>query len=239
VPELDERERLLMEKEVLGFYLSSHPLAEYQQQLTSFCSHTTEQLANLNHREEVIVGGMLSAIKLSHTRNSKPGTPSKFANFDLEDMEGAVRCILWPDDFERYGHLVEADAVLVARGVVDKSRGDEPNLIVNELVPLDQLDTKYMSGLRVRVDARTHAADTLPRLREIVRGYPGSCELQLLLVLEDGTQVHLRSQRLRIEVTAELRSRLDDLLGPGNYRLLTNPPKPGRASREPVAAGRR
>ncbi len=239
VPELDERERLLMEKEVLGFYLSSHPLAEYQQQLTSFCSHTTKQLANLKHREEVIVGGMLSAIKLSHTRNSKPGTPSKFANFDLEDMEGAVRCILWPDDFERYGHLVEADAVLVARGVVDKSRGDEPNLIVNELVPLDQLDTKYMSGLRVRVDARTHAADTLPRLREIVRGYPGSCELQLLLVLEDGTQVHLRSQRLRIEVTAELRSRLDDLLGPGNYRLLTNPPKPGRASREPVAAGRR
>jgi DNA polymerase III subunit alpha len=144
----------------------------------------------LKHREEVILGGMLAAIKLSHTRNSRPGAPTKFANFDLEDMEGAVRCILWPDDFEKLGHLVEADAVLIVRGVVDKSRGDEANLVVNELVPLDQLDARYMTGIRIRIDVRFHPAETLVKLREILRGYPGPCEVQLVLSLEDGSQVH-------------------------------------------------
>ncbi len=239
VPEFEERERLAMEKEVLGFYLTSHPLAEYEPTMATYRSHTTKDLIDLKHREEVILGGMLSSIKLSHTRNSRPGNPTKFANFDLEDMEGAVRCILWPDEFEKMGQLVEADAVLIARGVVDKSRGDEPNLVVNELVPLDQLDARYMTGIRIRIDIRFHPAETLVKLREILRGYPGPCEVQLVLGLEDGTQVHLRAQRLRVEVTGELRARLDDLLGSGNYRLVTSPPKPGKGSREIAGAGSR
>ena len=95
IPELDERERLLMEKEVLGFYLSSHPLAEHQQNLLSYCSHTTSNVTQLRDRAEVTLGGMLSAIKHARTRRGE-----KYANFDLEDMHGSIRCIVWPDRFE-------------------------------------------------------------------------------------------------------------------------------------------
>jgi DNA polymerase III subunit alpha len=240
VPELDDRERLLMEKEVLGFYLTSHPLAEYETTLATYRSHTTGEISELRHRDEVILGGMLSAIKFSHTRSARPGQPTRFANFDLEDKDGTIRCILWPDDFEKFGPLVQADAVLVVRGAVDRSRGDEANLVVNELIPLDQLDARYTTGIRIRLDARHHDQGTLIKIREIVRGYPGTCELQMVLVLEDGSQVVLRSQRVQIDVTSELRTRLDDLLGPGNYRLMTAAPKPVRAgSREPSAAGYR
>ncbi len=246
IPEMDERERLSMEKEVLGFYLSSHPLAEYQKMLAMFCSHTTANVSDMPHRSEVILGGMLGAIKLAHVRKIRPGTTAtKYANFDLEDMHGAVRCILWPDDFLKYGELVKPDAILLVRGVVDKRGGDEANLIVNELIPMDQLDSRYTSGVVIRIDQRVHGSDVLPKIREIVRGYPGDRELELLLSLDDGSRVHLKAQRLQLEITPELRRRVEDLLGAGSYQLITTPPKPasgsgnGNGQRRPAGAPRR
>jgi len=224
--EWEEREKLAKEKEVLGFYLSSHPLAEYEEKLKNFCSHTITQLSGLTHRTEVLIGGLVSSIKYSHTRNPKPGQPSKFANFDLEDMSSAIRCIVWPDDFLAYDELIQQDAVLVARGAVDKSRGDEPNLVVNELIRIDDLDAKYTIGIRVRLDFEKQGIEILPRFREILRGYPGRCNLEIVVSMDDGSTVRLKSQNTSVDVTPQLRTRIDDLLGPGNYRLLTEPPKP-------------
>jgi DNA polymerase-3 subunit alpha len=241
LPEWDEREKLLMEKEVLGFFLSSHPLEEYRETLATYCSHTTAELANLPDRTEVMLGGMLSAIKLSHVRKSRPGSnATRFANFDLEDLDGAVRCILWPDDFVQFGELVQADAVLVVRGVVDRrGGGDEVNLIVNELLPLDQLDGRFTQGVAVRIQEELHGEKGLTQLREILRGYPGSCEVQLVLCLSDGSRVQLKSGNLRIDVGAELRRRVDELLGPGNLRLLTSHGQSNGPRRTPPRNGSR
>ena len=244
VPEFEERQRLAMEKEVLGFYLSSHPLAEHEKTLATYCSHTTTSLTDVPHREEVILGGMISAIKFAHIRKVRPGsTATKYANFDLEDMHGAIRCILWPDDFLKCGEFVQPDAIVLAQGVVDRRGGDEANLIVNELTPLDQLDARYTRGVVIRIDQQRHGNEILPKVREIVRGYPGSRDLELLLVLEDGTRVHLKSQGLSVEIDPQLRSRVDDLLGPGCFQLVTSPPKPangnGNRQRRTPATARR
>ncbi len=207
IPEIEERERLAMEKEVLGFYLTSHPLAEYQKALSTFCSHTTLSLSEMPHRSEVIVGGMIGSIKMAHVRKVRPGaTATKYANFDLEDMHGVVRCILWPDDFLKCGELVKPDAILLIRGVVDKRGGDEANLVCNELIPMDQLDARYTSGVVIRIDQKLHGEDVLAKVKEIVRGYPGNRDLELLLNLEDGSRVHLKSQRMKLEITPELQT---------------------------------
>ncbi len=231
VPEIEERERLMMEKEVLGFYLSSHPLAEYEKTLATFCSHTTTEIAHLPDRAEVIMGGMLSAIKASHIRKVRPGaTATKYANFDLEDVAGSIRCILWPDDYLKFGHLVQHDAILVARGVIDRRGGDEANMIVNELIPLDELSSRYTSGIIIRVDQGKHGASMLPKVKEIVRGYPGNRVLQLMLCLDDGSRVHLKSNAIQVEINSELRQRVDDLLGSGHWQLITSPPKPAASN---------
>ena len=76
----------MMQKEVLGFYRSSHPLAEYAAKLSQFCNHTTADIPDVPERGEVILGGMLSAIKFAHVKKARPGsTATKYANFDLED----------------------------------------------------------------------------------------------------------------------------------------------------------
>jgi len=233
IPELEERERLLMEREVLGFYRTSHPLAEYERKLAQFCSHTTGNLTSIPDKTEVILGGMLSAIKFSHVKKTRAGsTATKYANFDLEDKDGAIRCIVWPDEFVKYGELVQPDAVLVARGVVDRrGGGDDPNLIVNELIPLDQMDSRYTSGMIISIDEHSSDAETLKHIHEIVRGYPGKRDLFLLVSLEDGCRVRLKSNKVRVDITPELRSRVDDLLGPGHFELITSRPTPSNENR--------
>ena len=243
IPETPERERLIAEKEVLGFYLSAHPLAEHEKTLRTYCSHMTTMLSGVQDRSEVILGGIISSIKLANTKNGKPGAPTKYANFDLEDLDGVIRSIAWPDTYANFGHLIQPDSIVVIRGVLDRRGGEEANLIVNEAIPLDELDSRYTSGLVIRVHETEHGPDALGKVREILRAYPGNSELQLALVLETGARLYLKSHRVRIEITKELRDRLDDFLGPGNYQLLINPPKPqansgGRRYPQKQGAGR-
>lgn len=229
IPELPEKERLQGEKDVLGFYLSAHPLSEHETALRNLTSHTTVSLRQVSDRAEVIVGGMISSIKLAHTRNPKPGAPSKYANFDLEDLDGAVRCILWPDGFEQMGHFVEPDAVVLIRGTVDRrGGGDEANLICNEITPLHEADTKYTTGIRIHIDEQKHGPEHIDRVREILRGYPGSREVLFMVRLDSGEVVHLKSGQQKVDIDRQLRDRLDDLLGPNSHRLMIAPPKPAK-----------
>ncbi|MCA9187902.1 MAG: hypothetical protein KDA99_19880, partial [Planctomycetales bacterium] len=92
------------------------------------------------------------------------------------------------------------------------------------LLPLDQLDAKFTRGLVVRVSEAEHGERGLEQLYEIVRGYPGSGEFQLVLQLADGSRVVMTSGKVRIDVNAEVRQRIDDLLGPGNLKILTATP---------------
>jgi len=227
VPPWTDKQKLLAEKEVLGFYLESHPMAEYESKLKAFRSHTTDQLMDVKERSEVLIGGMIGSIKFAHTKNGKLGAPSKYANFDLEDMQGVVRCILWPRQFAEQGEAVQPDAVVLARGVCDRrGGGDEVNLVINELIPLNQLDSKYTRGIRIELDERNHDDETLNRLREIIRGYPGYHDLLFSLRIDSGEIVHVKSGKYQVQVTPEMRNRLDDLLGTGAYRLMMSRPSP-------------
>ena len=224
VPDWDKRDTLSKEKEVLGFYLSSHPLAEHEQKLATHCSHTSSEAAGLKSRSDVTLGGILSAVKFSHTKNSRPGSPSRYATFDLEDTAGTIRCIIWPDQLVNYTHLIEQDKIVVARGTIDKRPGsDEANLIVSEVIAIGDLDASCTRGVAIRVD-EGHGEGKLKQLHEILRGYPGNCKLQLVICLSDGSRVPCDCDKLRLAVDDEMLARVDRLLGPGNLRLLTATP---------------
>jgi DNA polymerase-3 subunit alpha len=230
LPEFGEKEMLAMEKEVLGFYLTSHPLAPQEQTLRAFCTHNTTQLPSLEARTEVLVGGMLAALKFSHTKNPRPGsTHTKYAMWDLEDLDGIVRCIIWPEQFAEFGNMVKADAILAVRGSIDRRPGaEEINLIVNELIPLEELSTRFSNSVMIRVRENDQNGDVLATLREIVRGYPGNKPLRLRLELNDGGVVTLDCDKSRVTIDPELRRRVEELLGPGSFRLTAAPPRPAQ-----------
>ena len=77
---------------------------------------------------------------------------------------------------------------------------DAVEAMVNELIPLEDLQARYTKGIRITVDEQEHGEKALERLREIVRGYPGKCELQLALQLADGCKVYCRCDEVRVEL---------------------------------------
>ncbi len=233
LPEWEQKDRLAKEKEVLGFYLSSHPLAEHAKKLQAYCSHTTVEAAALKSRSEVMLGGMIASIKHSHTKNPKPGSPSHYAMFDLEDTEGIMRCICWPEQFAQFGELIQAETICVLRGAIDKRAGsEEANLIINELIPIGDLEARYTRGIRVRVVEESHGVKKLEMLHEVLRGYPGEVPFELLLCLADGRKISCRCDTFRIANNAEMRNRVEELLGAENFRLVTNKPAMGNGSRD-------
>jgi len=224
-----DKEALVNEKEVLGFYWSSHPLAEYSRKFEMCCTHRTSTLKAVKDKTEVTLGGMVASIKLAHTRKARAGsTHTKYANFDLEDMDGGIRCIMWPEDYAKMGEQLKADAVYLVSGRIDRRGSDqeEANLIVNELVPIEEVETRYARGVVVRVDEQQHDEQKLHILKEIVGGYPGNCEFRIMLVLADGRQIALKSNK-GVDLSPEMRTRIDELLGSGNFELLLKRPANG------------
>jgi DNA polymerase-3 subunit alpha len=224
IPEWDDKEKLAYEKEVLGFYLSSHPLKHYADQFQTFASHTTVAAVLLPDRKEVVLGGMLGAIKLTQTKNPKPDRPSQYAMFDLEDVDGMIRCIIWPEQYATYSQLVKAESVVIAVGKIDKSRSqadDDANFIIDRLLTLEEAQTQMTRGVTITVP-ESRGEDTLRTLYEIVRGYPGSSELELHLRFDNG---HLALMKCKTGVTLnpEMRRRVTELLGEENYRLIAAP----------------
>src|SRR5690606_36723897 len=123
----------------------------------------------------VMIGGMLAALKFSHTKAPRAGsTNTKYVMFDLEDLDGMVRTIMWPEQFALYGHHAKPDAVVVCRGKVDRRPGsEETNFIVDEMLSLDELESRYTSGIMIRVLVEQHRRHGFERLHVILRGYPG------------------------------------------------------------------
>ncbi len=240
--EWDERQMMASEKEVLGYYPSCHPLTAYEKTFATICTHAIRDLSSAERRCEVTVGGVISALKYSHTKNLRPGqTQTKYVMFDLEDMQGHVRCIMWPDQFATFGELVKPDAIMVLRGVVDRRAGsDETNLIINELTPPEEMTRRCTTGVKIRLDEQQHGVENIEQLYEILRRYPGNCSVELLLALSDGTQVHCECDDVRIDIDAELRDRVAALLGSGNLRPITSTPRVvtsnGNGRRQPAAA---
>jgi DNA polymerase III subunit alpha len=226
-PEWPEREKLAKEKEVVGCYLSSHPLAEHQKTLAGCCTHTTVQAAELKHRSDAMLGGLIANINFRHTKNPRPGSPSRYAIFDLEDVEGVIRCIIWPEQFAQCGEMIQPDAILVIQGTVEKRPGsDEANLIVGELISLEDLEDRFTRGIHFRLLEDVHGVRGVEQLHEILRGYPGNAQVQLSICLSDGTRIGCDCEKLRVKIDPEMRRRAEELLGSENIRMIVSKPQP-------------
>ena len=220
VPPLSDLEMRSGEKEVLGYYVHSHPLAEYAGILGAICTHGTGDLGDAKPKSEVVIGGLVAALKLSNVKQPRQGsTHTRYGMFDLEDMDGLVRTICWPEDYARTGEHIQPDAVVVVSGSVDRRAGsEETNLIVNDLVPIADVWQKPVRSLTVKLVEQVHDTTTLDRLAEIVRRHPGQTPLRLVLDLADGRRVLMEADRDRVAWSRQLLVELDDLLGSGSVR---------------------
>ncbi|NCA11776.1 DNA polymerase III subunit alpha, partial [bacterium] len=220
VPPLSDLEMRSGEKEVLGYYVHSHPLAEHASLLEAICTHGTAGLGAVKAKGDVVIGGLVAALKLSNVKQPRPGsTHTRYGMFDLEDMEGLVRTICWPEDYARLGEWIVPDAVLVVSGSIDRRAGsDETNLIVNDLVPIADIWTRPVRSVTVKVTEPGHGPETLERLAAVLRRHAGQAPLRLVLELADGRRVLMEADREKVAWSHALLADLTGLLGPGCVR---------------------
>jgi DNA polymerase-3 subunit alpha len=216
IPDLKEwsdTDRLSYEKEALGFYISSHPLARYEGLLQRFASHTVSQIGTVGANQEVILGGMLVGVRFTNAKRSRSGH-TRMARFKLEDLTGTAECILFPDDFLKNKDHIREEYICFVKATVDRTR-EEPGLIVSKILPLDQAERELTRGLRLRVISGIHTVDHVRRLGELLQRARGRCPVFLDVVDGGGRRARLRlGEEFFIDASKIAKTELEHLLGP-------------------------
>ena len=182
-PEWPVNQRLAMEREALGFYVSGHPLEKYKGALSSLGALSIRDLRSLKGDQEIRVGGVVTALKLKNTRKGE-----RYANFILEDAEGTVESLVWPNVYDVISEtLTLQDPVLVrARPDVTDERCI---LIVEHMESLIELRDKNARAGKLQgvlqVEQGDAPEDYLERLIETLQAHPGDCSLYSNLALEE------------------------------------------------------
>jgi DNA polymerase III subunit alpha len=208
--EWDKPQLLAFEREMLGLYVSDHPLLGVEHVLaaatdTSVATMHTEQVAD---GQQVVVGGILSSVL---RRVNKAGAP--WASAVLEDLEGSVEVLFFPNTYAHVGISIAEDAVVVVRGRVDR-REDVAKLIASDLTVPD-LSEGPRGPVVISIPAARCTPPVVDRLREVLATHPGTTEVQLQLV-NGGRTTRLRlAEGLRVAATPALMGDLKALLGPG------------------------
>jgi DNA polymerase-3 subunit alpha len=176
VPDWTGPEKLTSEKEILGFYITGHPLDQYKEKVAQLSTHTTSNLEGLAKNTEVALCGVLGAIQRKRTKDGKP-----WAAMQIEDLEGSVEAMLFSTQYERLqASLVEDKAVLV-RGLVLPEENAPPKISVQEIVPLDVARVHLPSLISIKVPVNGNAADSAGELQNLFRAKPGDTEVRLRL----------------------------------------------------------
>jgi DNA polymerase-3 subunit alpha len=229
VPDWTHAQKLAFEKEAFGFYLTSHPLAENAEQITRYATHTVKDLATVDEKIEILLGGMVSSIKKATTKKPSRNGHSRYVNFDFETPEGMVRCIMWPEDYARHGDSVQAEQVGYVRGRVDR-RGREPNLIVSRLLTLDEASREFTTQVAVKFQRGLHSEHDMQRVRQILQANPGPVEVVIFIESADESDASIRrrfrlKQSLTVSCTSTLRTDLQSVMGEEHVRFNGAPPK--------------
>jgi DNA polymerase-3 subunit alpha len=226
-------QKLAFEKEVLGFYLTSHPLTQVADRLEKHASHSNKQLGDMEDGAEVLLGGMIASIKKAATKKPSRNGHSKYVNFDLEDPSGIVRCIMWPEDYARLGEKVQPEAVVFIKGKVDR-RSREPNVIVNQMFTLEEADKNFTTQIAINFKRGLHGEREMSRAKQILESNPGKTDVILIVDTPDPNdpQQHFRyilstPSQFKVSCNAEMQSSLHELLGREHIQLIT-PPKETR-----------
>jgi DNA polymerase-3 subunit alpha len=212
-----DAERLAWERDVLGFYLSGHPLDDYADQLARFADCSITDLAERFARgaERVTVGGLVSALKVIPIRKEGPNQGRRMAVWQLEDRGGAVRVVAFPDAFERYQALISDGApILVVASM--KGEGDHVELMADEVASIDRVESQRAAALRVVVDLDDADEAALEQIREFLLEHPGDMPVRFELMRRGHFRARLvPPPALTVNPGAETREGLAPLLGKG------------------------
>ena len=217
--EFDQRELLRLEKDTLGTYLSSHPLADVKDALKARVDCSLSSLEEKQDGSWVTVGGIVTEFK-RHT--SKNGSLMSFAT--LDDVEGQVELLVMGKAYEASREFLAVDAIVIVRGRLDHKGRGETKLVAQEVAlfePTEDAGTKAGAArqagpFRLTINAAEFGVSLIEDLKSILRHFPGEDEVLLVMQTREGFRELRFGRDYRVRRSAALEAEIASLLGSGS-----------------------
>lgn len=176
--EFDVETKLAFEKEMLGVYLSGHPLESYQDMLKSVCNASSldfaydeeEGMVNVAPGKDYILGGIASVVNIKLTRNNQ-----RMAFITLEDLVGSVEVIVFPRDFEKYRELIEEGRKYIISGKASLEENDAAKLIAGKIIPFEEVPREVW----LQFENKAELEKVEDELNKIFEGNKGNARVML------------------------------------------------------------
>jgi DNA polymerase-3 subunit alpha len=177
VPEWTDKDKLAGEKELLGFWVTGHPLDRHEQKIAEIATHNTGNLENLAKGTEVAICGVLSGIQRKRNKEGKP-----WAALTIEDRTGAVEGMVFSTQYERLAPQIQEDTGVLVRGLVLPEENAAPKISVQDIIPIDNVRVDVPTVISIRVWlGRDAGMDRAQALEEIFKKKPGPTQVRLRL----------------------------------------------------------
>jgi DNA polymerase-3 subunit alpha len=203
--EFDKMARLTYEKEMLGLYVSDHPLMGVEHQVRRKADCTIAELRENTAGEMKTVGGVVTGLQRKYTKKGE-----LMALFVLEDLEAAIEVMVFPKTMIEHGSKLADDRIVCVRGRLD-TRDDLPKIIAMDILPVEVLSDSTSAPLRLRLPAHALDERRVDSLKRLLTAHPGPSPV----LVEVGSQTIRLSDEFRVDESNGLRAELLAEFGPG------------------------
>jgi DNA polymerase III subunit alpha len=212
LPEWPQHELLAHEKELLGFYVTGHPLTPFAPILEKYTLTNLAKLGELPNRSMTRIGGMISAV--THGFSKKSGKP--YSMVTLEDLEGSVQLLVM-NDYDKFRPLLEENKAILVTGEVGTGE-DKPKIFPQEIMPLEDAPKKYTKQVHLRLHTAHLKPEDVDAVRELVAVHPGKCPLLLCFMRPAGETIFMdTNERFGVAPSLKLQQDVDVRFGKETY----------------------
>ncbi len=218
IPDWDEHQRLAAEKEILGFFITGHPLEKYSEKIESFRALSTEDISGLKNstgKDEVYAAGVITNLRVL---KSKKG--DFYAQANLEDMSGSVDMLVFPEAFKRLQEKVKLEVPVLIRGGVRVEEGSNPKLTVSEIIALEEARVKLPRSIRIRIPLETFSDGTVDALHTLFASSKGEAKVLFDVERQGDFMVVMEAEGYNVQPDRSFIARVEDLCGRGAVRII-------------------
>ncbi|MFH1561980.1 MAG: DNA polymerase III subunit alpha [Nitrospirota bacterium] len=213
IPEWTEGQLLKFEKELLGIYITSHPLAKYEDEIKKYATCSTASLKEFKDKSQVTIGGLVGSVKQITTKNEK-----QMAFISLEDTVGSVEVVVFADIFEKFGDKLRPDTLVLIKGMVNSQDEKHPKIIAEEIIELAEAEAEFSKVVHIKVDESTDEK-TLLQLKSLLSKFKGNSNIYIHVIDNEKESVIIPSPNLKIKANHELIKGIEGMLGNGKVWL--------------------
>lgn len=219
ISEFSKDELLAMEKEMLGLYISHHPLNDYKDKLKKIVTSTSIELASLSDRSRVVLAGVINNFKRKSTKNG-----NLMAFITLEDLEGTVEIITFPKVYEKCKEIIKKDEIVMIEGRLDVAEG-KTKIIAEKISLLERYiknkkptskakekNQSFAEELHLEINTEKNEPNRLRKLKELFYGYPGKSQVVLHFKDKDKTILHTIDKKYSVNIDDKLMEEIRSIL---------------------------